>query len=708
MYKFIDLFAGIGGFRLGMEKAGYKCVFSAEIDKHACEMYKLNFGDDPYNDITTLNVNKIPDFDILCAGFPCQTFSISGKQKGFYGDSRGALFFDICRILKAKQPSAFILENVKNLVTHDKKRTLTIMLDTLAELGYTVNFRVLNAKDFGVPQNRERVIIVGNKAGKFFDFDKLEKKEISSMTKFLDSNENFEYLDKSEYTLLDKSLLKKQNSGLLFAGYRNKKIRTIGVRPGTEHLSRVHKQPNRIYHIEGVHPTLPSQEVSGRFYITDGENYVRKLTLQECYRFMGFPENFKKIGRVSQLYLRIGNSVCTNIIYQVGKELEKLLNERVTSMIEKSPREILENYYLELQDQKNISNYILNYKQLDMVKKIVEKEATLKGVYTVLLTSLLYKELSPEQDIRKHQIKMKGGYSGRTFDTRYVTPFLKDKRFRGAMKESGWLTRSLEQDQPYNLDFVGAINNKEVKNSFLEIINDVQVNNASPKNYIMNILYLSMIEKEKENIIIINPVNRESKLNISEIMNLLDKHFSYKYKSRGASILPVVAFFSIYQSLTNEMIRYKEKKLEPLASHYSSDRSSGSAGDIVIRNEDGSLYEVVEVKYGIPIDAMMLEDAYKKIASTSIQRYYILSTIEPTKELRECLDKRIAEIKNIHGCQIIINGLMKTLYYYLRLIKNDDDFINNYINNITKHEEINHEHQISWNNILNELNKTCY
>ena len=173
--KFIDLFAGIGGFRIGFEREGFQCVFSADIDKHACEVYEANFGDYPYCDITTLNPADIPDFDLLCAGFPCQAFSISGKQKGFYDDTRGTLFFDICRILKEKKPKAFVLENVQNLEKHDKGNTLRVMLDSIHELGYTVNYEVLNAKDFNTQQNRERIILVGNRSGIYFDFSKIKK-----------------------------------------------------------------------------------------------------------------------------------------------------------------------------------------------------------------------------------------------------------------------------------------------------------------------------------------------------------------------------------------------------------------------------------------------------------------------------------------------------------------------------------------------------
>lgn len=319
--KFIDLFAGIGGFRLGFESVGCECVFASEIDEHACEMYELNFGDNPKCDITKLNPANVPDFDILCAGFPCQTFSICGKQKGFYDDARGTLFFDICRILEEKKPKVFVLENVFNLEKHDSGRTLTIMLSVLSELGYTVVYKVLNARNFGVPQNRERIVIVGNLEGKVFDYSKLKTNQVDSMKNFLDKKGDFEILPTNSYTILDSSLVKKQpKSGLMFCGYRNKKIRKIGVRDGTEHLSRVHKQPNRIYDANGIHPTLSSQESSGRYFIKDG-NIVRKLTMSECFRFMGFPEGYKKLGGSAQLYARIGNSICVNMVKAIAVEV---------------------------------------------------------------------------------------------------------------------------------------------------------------------------------------------------------------------------------------------------------------------------------------------------------------------------------------------------------------------------------------------------
>ena len=317
-YKFIDLFAGIGGFRSGFEKHGCKCVFTSEIDSHAQEMYGLNYGDRVHSDITQIDEKEIPNHDILLAGFPCQPFSIAGEKKGF-NDTRGTLFFDIERILKEKKPKVVVLENVKHFKSHDKGNTIKVVLTALQELGYTTNWQVLNAKDFGVPQNRERTIIVGALNGVEFDFSKLEKKAPITIKDILEERDDFEYLDESEYTLIENP--KRQPSGLIFAGYRNKNMRTKGVRENTEHLSRVHKQPNRIYSSDGTHPTLSSQESAGRYYIYHQEK-VRKLTIKECYRLMGFPDDFKLIGSKAKLYNRIGNSIVIPMVEEIAKQVK--------------------------------------------------------------------------------------------------------------------------------------------------------------------------------------------------------------------------------------------------------------------------------------------------------------------------------------------------------------------------------------------------
>lgn len=338
-----------------------------------------------------------------------------------------------------------------------------------------------------------------------------------------------------------------------------------------------------------------------------------------------------------------------------------------------------------------------------MVKTIVDKEETFKGVFTVLLTSLVYKCLHPEQDVRRHQANMENGYSGRSFDTKYITPFLKQKRFLGAMKESGWLTRSLEQNIPYGLDFPGKIQNKEVKASFLNILHDVEENGADPEKYVLGIMAYSIKCKKDKTVILVNPIEKETSLTINEIMDSLYKHFYFHYKSRGAAILPVVALYSVYQCITEELKRFDGKSLDKLASHNSCDRSSGETGDIVVRNDaDNSIYEVIEVKFDIPINAIMIEDAYKKISELPVQRYYLLSTVAPSEDERVAIDDMVCKIREQHGCQIIVNGVFPTIKYYLRLLDNTDIFLERYVKNLSDNTEINYEHKLAWNKVCGE------
>lgn len=319
--RFIDLFCGLGAFRIAFEEVGFKCVFSSDLDQEIQKVYKKNFGDEPYGDITKVDPHEIPDFEVLLAGFPCQPFSISGKKLGFE-DTRGTLFFNVCEIIAAKKPQVVILENVKHLINHDKKRTIKVIINSLKELGYNVSFELLNAKDFGLPQNRERIFIVGTKTG-HFDFKALKKKKTPKLSEFLDEKGVFEYLRPEEYTLLNEGVYKQQeDSGLIFIGYRNKNKFSKGIRPNTEHLNRVHRQPNRIYSVEGTHPTLPSQESSGRFFIyIPKENAVRKLTLDECFRIMGYPDNYQRLGRPGTQYKQIGNSIAVNVVREVAKQV---------------------------------------------------------------------------------------------------------------------------------------------------------------------------------------------------------------------------------------------------------------------------------------------------------------------------------------------------------------------------------------------------
>lgn len=320
--NFIDLFCGVGGFRLGLESVGGKCVFSSDIDENCRKIYFENFGDYPEGDITKINEKDIPDHDILCAGFPCQPFSISGRQKGFE-DTRGTLFFEIMRIIREKKPSVVFLENVKHLYYHDSGNTLKVILQCLEDEGYSVSYKVCNATDYGLPQNRERIIIIGSQNGKKFDFESVKKRKAKPLKDFLEANGEFEYLDPDEYVLLENTT--QQQSGLIFAGYRKKNIRQKGVLKGNLHHSRTHRQPNRIYSVEGYHPTLTSQETSGRFFVLFQDGTVRKMTLKECWRIMGFPEDFKNSCSKTVQYKQLGNSVCVPMITFIGDEIKKQL-----------------------------------------------------------------------------------------------------------------------------------------------------------------------------------------------------------------------------------------------------------------------------------------------------------------------------------------------------------------------------------------------
>ncbi len=328
-YKYIDLFCGIGGFHLGFDSAGFECVFASDNNKGCQEVFEKNFKIKPHGDITKVDIPNLPNFDVITAGFPCQPFSISGHKKGFE-DTRGTLFFDICKIIKEKQPKVVVLENVKHYLHHDKKKTLSTTIFALEDLGYNVVYSILNAKDFGLPQNRERLFIIASKKG-VFDFSKLKKKKSKQLETFLEDSAEFEYLKKNEYTLLKKSFVKEQESGLIFVGYRNKEGFKKGIRENTKHLNRVHRQPNRIYSSNGYHPTLPSQESSGRFFIyRESEGKVRKLTIKECYSIMGFPKNFIYHDQPGTRYRQIGNAVAVNVTKEIAKQIitQNLLDDK--------------------------------------------------------------------------------------------------------------------------------------------------------------------------------------------------------------------------------------------------------------------------------------------------------------------------------------------------------------------------------------------
>lgn len=304
--KFIDLFCGIGGFRVAMEEACREnelipeCVFSSDIDTFCQDSYEANFGHRPTGDITLVDEKDIPDHDILFAGFPCQPFSIIGQMQGF-NDIRGTLFFDIARILKHKRPKAFVLENVKQLVGHDKGRTLKTIIKTLQGLGYHVQYAVLNALDYGLPQKRERVIIVGHREPIMFSFP-TPIRPFKPLSEILEKKVDKKYYA-SEY-IVNKRKAKHKSAYKLSIWHENK-------------AGNICSYPYSCALRAGA---------SYNYLLVNGE---RRLTPREMFRLQGFPDTYKIVVNDSQARKQAGNAVPVNLVKAV---ILKLLPYVATSM----------------------------------------------------------------------------------------------------------------------------------------------------------------------------------------------------------------------------------------------------------------------------------------------------------------------------------------------------------------------------------------
>ncbi len=299
--KFIDLFAGIGGIRKGFEDDNTECVFSSEWDKYAAKTYEANYGEKPFGDITQIDEKDIPEHDILLAGFPCQPFSHIGKREGFTHETQGTLFFDVLRILKEKKPKAFLLENVKGLVTHDRGNTFKVILKSLEEeLGYNVFYDILDAQNFGLPQRRERIVIVGFHPDLnvgLFSLPKGDNNKVG-VGPFLEQNPD-------GYTIsrhLQESYLFKKEDGRPQIIDSNSDIQVNTL------VASYHK----------------IQRLTGTF-VRGGETGLRLYSELECKRLMGFPDDFKVPVSRTQMYRQFGNSVAVPMIKAVASSMKEYL-----------------------------------------------------------------------------------------------------------------------------------------------------------------------------------------------------------------------------------------------------------------------------------------------------------------------------------------------------------------------------------------------
>lgn len=312
-YKMIDIFAGIGGTRLGFYQTGkVGVVFTSEINKFAVKTYQANFGGEVAGDITQVQADAIADHDILVAGFPCQAFSQAGLKRGF-ADTRGTMFFEVARILKAKRPKAFLLENVRNLLTHDHGQTFAVIAQTLQDLGYEIHYQVLSSKDFGVPQNRVRIYIVGfateqvSKASRqLFSFPPA----VQGKTRVGDILEDLSAELVSKYTISD----------LLWSGHQKRKERNKAAGKGFGYS---------LFNAESPY----TNTISARYYKDGSEILIeqqghnpRKITPREAARLQGFPEDYLIVVSDCQAYKQFGNSVSVPVIHAIAEQMMRVLD----------------------------------------------------------------------------------------------------------------------------------------------------------------------------------------------------------------------------------------------------------------------------------------------------------------------------------------------------------------------------------------------
>ena len=378
---------------------------------------------------------------------------------------------------------------------------------------------------------------------------------------------------------------------------------------------------------------------------------------------------------------------------QKNQEAGQDVQEQVTNALDKAMSRAESNFLAS-----NLNNYSLSKRLSDALKDISGLSQKASTGFTNIVTCLAIKAAMPNVDIRYHQVQIQdktdrpAGFNFRGVSEKIIYPWLTEHAFEGA--KSGWQTRTFERPKPYMLTYDENIG--DIKDSFLATFDEMEVNRQSAEDALAYLIHLQLIHRETTKIILSIPRTKDIQL----IVKVFKDHFFYSYKaSKGASRLPVLALYAVYSVLVEQLDRYKGMELKLLEEHSAADSQTGAIGDIeIVDTKTNSVFEAIEVKHGIALNERIIQDAAKKIMDKSVDRYYILTT-HSACEPDDVLHQQIAKIKSLYNCQLIANGVIPSLKYYLRLLSDPSLVFPKYVELLASDKTIKHEHREVWNKL---------
>lgn len=383
-------------------------------------------------------------------------------------------------------------------------------------------------------------------------------------------------------------------------------------------------------------------------------------------------------------------SECKDLASVYGTEAEGRIGEQVLNCLQLA-LSYAEDDYAKGEEV----NFKLSPRLKSAIENLSAKSETSTTAFTNIVTAISIKTARPEIDVRYHQVQIQNqtnrpaGFNFRGVSEKNIYPWLSKNEFNGA--KSGWQTRTFERPKPYFLSYDENIGT--IKTSFLEIYDELESGDCDPFEALRFLIYKQIQIRAKKGIIIAEPKTRD----IATIVRMLTEHFSQTYKNKGASRLPVLAFHAIYTVLVREIQRFHGMSIRPLESHSAADAQTGAIGDIEIARSDGSIFEALEIKHNIPIDSTIIEHVKRKVMDKSVDRYYVLTTHISSD--KPGLEEELTSIQARFGCQVIVNGVYRSLYYYLRLLSDPSSFAPEYAALLKTERAISFEHREAWNRI---------